>query len=238
MRRFRRKRRALPRVRLRFARVVASKKSAFFVVWRLLLFIFASRRVVPNDTVLKRETCWRERETIRFESNRFACFSLSFSLFLSLFFLTTTTTMMMTNTRCDAWLPSIELGTGVVIGQHFRARCAETFANNSESSLRVGRKEGRERERESRRTGVCVMFVPIRFFFPSSFLAACVRSSAGRLIPVVWSSEGFIYDCLQQTSEADTTVGSDLLGSESTQPSSSHFFRVCLFATMGRRRRR
>ena len=42
------------------------------------------------------------------------------------------------------------------------------------------------------------MFVPIRFFFPSSFLAACVRSSAGRLIPVVWSSEGFIYDCLQQ----------------------------------------
>ena len=55
---------------------------------------------------------------------------------------------------------------------------------------------------------------------------------------VVWSSEGFIYDCLQQTSEADTTVGSDLLGSESTQPSSSHFFRVCLFATMGRGRRR
>ena len=165
--------------------------------------------------------------------------SLSVSLSLSLFFpTTTTTTMMMTNTRCDAWLPSIELGTGVVIGQHFRARCAETFANNSESSLRVGRKEGRERERESRRTGVCVMFVPIRFFFPSSFLAACVRSSAGRLIPVVWSSEGFIYDCLQQTSEADTTVGSDLLGSESTQPSSSHFFRVCLFATMGRRRRR
>ncbi len=54
----------------------------------------------------------------------------------------------MTNTRCDAWLPSIELGTGVVIGQHFRARCAETFANNSESSLRVGRKEGREREKE------------------------------------------------------------------------------------------
>ena len=206
-------------LRLRFA---SKKKSAFFFLCRLL---------APSE----RE---RERETIRFESNRFACFSLSFSLFLSLFFLTTTTTMMMTNTRCDAWLPSIELGTGVVIGQHFRARCAETFANNSESSLRVGRKEGRERERESRRTGVCVMFVPIRFFFPSSFLAACVRSSAGRLIPVVWSSEGFIYDCLQQTSEADTTVGSDLLGSESTQPSSSHFFRVCLFATMGRRRRR
>ena len=71
---------------------------------------------------------------------------------------------MMTNTRCDAWLPSIELGTGVVIGQHFRARCAETFANNSESSLRIGRKEERERERESRRTGVCVMFVSIRSF--------------------------------------------------------------------------
>ena len=210
-------------LRLRFA---SKKKSAFFfcvVFWRL-----------PRE---------RERETIRFDLNRIRVvffLSLSFSLSLSLFFptTTTTTTMMMTNTRCDAWLPSIELGTGVVIGQHFRARCAETFANNSESSLRVGRKEGRERERESRRTGVCVMFVPIRFFFPSSFLAACVRSSAGRLIPVVWSSEGFIYDCLQQTSEADTTVGSDLLGSESTQPSSSHFFRVCLFATMGRRRRR
>ena len=102
---------------------------------------------------------------------------------------------------------------------------------------RIGRKEERERERESRHG--CLH--DVRFdslFFPSSFLAACVRSSAGRLIPVVWSSEGFIYDCLQQTSEADTTVGSDLLGSESTQPSSSHFFRVCLFATMGRGRRR
>ena len=164
----------------------------------------------------------------------------SIRVFLSLFFLTTTTTttMMMTNTRCDAWLPSIELGTGVVIGQHFRARCAETFANNSESSrASEGRKRERERERESRHG--CLH--DVRFdslFFPSSFLAACVRSSAGRLIPVVWSSEGFIYDCLQQTSEADTTVGSDLLGSESTQPSSSHFFRVCLFATMGRGRRR
>ena len=135
---------------------------------------------------------------------------------------------MMTNTRCDAWLPSIELGTGVVIGQHFRARCAETFANNSESSLRVGRKEGRERERESRRTGVCVMFVPIRFFFPSSFLAACVRSSAGRLIPVVWSYEGFIYDCLQQTSEADTTVGSDFPSVPNPHNHLPHIFSLSL----------
>ena len=225
-------------------RALSRRRRALFSSFGAFFYLFLRRRVVPNDTVLKRETCWRERETIRFESNRFACFSLSFSLFLSLFFLTTTTTttttttMMMTNTRCDAWLPSIELGTGVVIGQHFRARCAETFANNSESSrASEGRKRERERERESRHG--CLH--DVRFdslFFPSSFLAACVRSSAGRLIPVVWSSEGFIYDCLQQTSEADTTVGSDLLGSESTQPSSSHFFRVCLFATMGRRRRR
>jgi len=224
-------------------RALSRRRRALFSSFGAFFYLFLRRRVVPNDTVLKRETCWRERETIRFESNRFACFSLSFSLFLSLFFLTTTTTtttttMMMTNTRCDAWLPSIELGTGVVIGQHFRARCAETFANNSESSrASEGRKRERERERESRHG--CLH--DVRFdslFFPSSFLAACVRSSAGRLIPVVWSSEGFIYDCLQQTSEADTTVGSDLLGSESTQPSSSHFFRVCLFATMGRGRRR
>ena len=219
-------------------RALSRRRRALFSSFGAFFYLFLRRRVVPNDTVLKRETCLRERETIRFESNRFACFSLSFSLFLSLFFLTTTTTMMMTNTRCDAWLPSIELGTGVVIGQHFRARCAETFANNSESSrASEGRKRERERERESRHG--CLH--DVRFdslFFPSSFLAACVRSSAGRLIPVVWSSEGFIYDCLQQTSEADTTVGSDLLGSESTQPSSSHFFRVCLFATMGRGRRR
>ena len=221
-------------------RALSRRRRALFSSFGAFFYLFLRRRVVPNDTVLKRETCWRERETIRFESNRFACFSLSFSLFFSLFFLTTTTTttMMMTNTRCDAWLPSIELGTGVVIGQHFRARCAETFANNSESSrASEGRKRERERERESRHG--CLH--DVRFdslFFPSSFLAACVRSSAGRLIPVVWSSEGFIYDCLQQTSEADTTVGSDLLGSESTQPSSSHFFRVCLFATMGRGRRR
>ena len=219
-------------MRLRFARVVASKKSAFFVVWRLLLFIFASPRCAERHSFEERDLLERERnDSVRIKSIR---------VFLSLFFLTTTTTttMMMTNTRCDAWLPSIELGTGVVIGQHFRARCAETFANNSESSrASEGRKRERERERESRHG--CLH--DVRFdslFFPSSFLAACVRSSAGRLIPVVWSSEGFIYDCLQQTSEADTTVGSDLLGSESTQPSSSHFFRVCLFATMGRGRRR
>ena len=59
-------------------------------------------------------------------------------------------TMMMTSTHFNAWLLSIELGTGVVIGQHFRARCAETFANNSEScSASEGRKEERERKRES-----------------------------------------------------------------------------------------
>ena len=34
--------------------------------------------------------------------------------------------MMMTSTHFNAWLLSIELGTGVVIGQHFQARCAET----------------------------------------------------------------------------------------------------------------
>ena len=157
-------------MRLRFARVVASKKSAFFVVWRLLLFIFASPRCAERHSFEERDLLERERETIRFESNRFACFSLSFSLFLSLFFLTTTTTtttttMMMTNTRCDAWLPSIELGTGVVIGQHFRARCAETFANNSESSrASEGRKREREREKGRVGTGVCMMFVSIRFF--------------------------------------------------------------------------
>jgi len=32
----------------------------------------------------------------------------------------------MTSTHFNAWLLSIELGTGVVIGQHFQARCAET----------------------------------------------------------------------------------------------------------------
>ena len=115
---------------------------------------------------------------------------------------------------------------------------------NSESSSKL---EEKEIERERIHSCVCVhktntdalFYARIRFIVVRIlFLAACVRSSAGRLIPVVWSSEGFIYDCLQQTSEADTTVGSDLLGSESTQPSSSHFFRVCLFATMGRRRRR
>ena len=34
--------------------------------------------------------------------------------------------MMMTSTHFNAWLLSIEIGTGVVIGQHFQARCAET----------------------------------------------------------------------------------------------------------------
>ena len=133
-------------MRLRFARVVASKKSAFFVVWRLLLFIFASPRCAERHSFEERDLLERERnDSVRIKSIR---------VFLSLFFLTTTTTttMMMTNTRCDAWLPSIELGTGVVIGQHFRARCAETFANNSESSrASEGRKRERERKGESAR---------------------------------------------------------------------------------------
>ena len=56
--------------------------------------------------------------------------------------------MMMTSTSFNAWLPIIKLGTGVVIGQHFRARCAENFANDSESSNKENSCGERERERE------------------------------------------------------------------------------------------
>ena len=108
--------------------------------------------------------------------------------------------MMMTSTSFNAWLPIIKLGTGVVIGQHFRARCAENFANDSESSnqKKTCLENEREREREkgtrAYKTNTFAASRIIRVSF--TFLAACVRSSAGRLIPVVWSSEGFIYDCL------------------------------------------
>ena len=56
--------------------------------------------------------------------------------------------MMMTSTSFNAWLPIIKLGTGVVIGQHFRARCAENFANDSESSHKKNLRGERERERK------------------------------------------------------------------------------------------
>ena len=59
--------------------------------------------------------------------------------------------MMMTSTSFNAWLPIIKLGTGVVIGQHFRARCAENFANDSESSNQ--KKTCLENEREREREG-------------------------------------------------------------------------------------
>ena len=66
-------------------RALSRRRRALFSSFGAFFYLFLRRRVVPNDTVLKRETCWRERETIRFESNRFACFSLFLSLSLSLF---------------------------------------------------------------------------------------------------------------------------------------------------------
>ena len=56
-------------MRLRFARVVASRRRALFSSFGAFFYLFLRRRVVPNDTVLKRETCWREREK-RFGSNQ------------------------------------------------------------------------------------------------------------------------------------------------------------------------
>lgn len=105
---------------------------------------------------------------------------------------------------------------------------------NSESSSKL---EEKEIERERIHSCVCVhkthtdalFYARVRFIVVRIlFLAACVRSSAGRLIPVVWSSEGFIYDCLQQTSEADTTVGSDFLSVPNPHNHLPHIFSLSL----------
>ena len=185
-------------------------------VFLLLLFLFVCVRGVR--VFGKREISFRfpsfTNRIVCFSSSFLCCccfvFSLSLSLSLSLspqrvnsgakkktIALLSLLLMMMTSTSFNAWLPIIKLGTGVVIGQHFRARCAENFANDSESSNQKNLCGERERERKKGTRAHTNTFAASRIIRVSfTFLAACVRSSAGRLIPVVWSSEGFIYDCL------------------------------------------
>jgi len=184
-------------------------------VFLLLLFLFVCVRVF---VFLEKERFRFGSLLLRIESFVFlllfsvvvALCSLSLSLSLSLspqrvnsgakkktIALLSLLLMMMTSTSFNAWLPIIKLGTGVVIGQHFRARCAENFANDSESSNQKNLCGERERERKKGTRAHTNTFAASRIIRVSfTFLAACVRSSAGRLIPVVWSSEGFIYDCL------------------------------------------
>jgi hypothetical protein len=74
-------------------------------------------------------------------------------------------------------------------------RTLRTIPNHQIKKTRVENEKEREKERSTRaHTNTFAASRIIRVSF--TFLAACVRSSAGRLIPVVWSSEGFIYDCL------------------------------------------
>ena len=171
----------------------------------------------------------RERETIRFDLNRFALF-FSLSLFLSVSLSFSRRRRRRRRRRrtldADAWLPSI--GTGVVIGQHFRRDVLRQLRTVDHRSASEGRKE----ERRSRRTGVCVMFVPI-LFFPSSFLAACVRSSAGRLTRSLRSLFTIAYSKRQRQILRLARIS--LVRIHTTIFLT--FFRVCLFATMGRRRR-
>ena len=70
--------------------------------------------------------------------------------------------MMMTSTHFNAWLLSIELGTGVVIGQHFQARCAETCERIPNHHQNWRKK--RLRERGFIRAFVCTKHTQTRSF--------------------------------------------------------------------------
>jgi len=80
--------------------------------------------------------------------------------------------MMMTSTHFNAWLLSIELGTGVVIGQHFQARCAETCERIPNHHQNWRKK--RFRERAFIRAFVCTKHTQtlslLRVFVLSSFV--------------------------------------------------------------------
>lgn len=79
---------------------------------------------------------------------------------------------MMTSTHFNAWLLSIELGTGVVIGQHFQARCAETCERIPNHHQNWRKK--RFRERAFIRAFVCTKHTQtlslLRVFVLSSFV--------------------------------------------------------------------
>ena len=144
--------------------------------------------------------------------------------------------MMMTSTHFNAWLLSIELGTGVVIGQHFQARCAETCERIPNHHQNWRKKRFREREHSFVRLcaqnthrhsllRACSFYRRSYFIFGSLCTEFRWTIDTRRVVfrrfylrlPIV-NVRGRYYGWLGFS-----------FGSESTQPSSSHFLFLSLF---------
>ena len=141
----------------------------------------------------------------------------------------------MTSTHFNAWLLSIELGTGVVIGQHFQARCAETCERIPNHHQNWRKKRFREREHSfvrlcaqntHRRSllRACSFYRRSYFVFGSLCTEFRWTIDTRRVVfrrfylrlPIV-NVRGRYYGWLGFS-----------FGSESTQPSSSHFLSLSL----------